>query len=66
MIFIIIWFDIASEEIELNANPFNLFLCQRVAKASKESINIGSTKSLFNVICLHRRRFKMPIFYKST
>ena len=28
MIFIIIWFDIASEEIELNANPFNPFLCQ--------------------------------------
>jgi hypothetical protein len=25
MIFIIIWFDIASEEIELNANPFNPF-----------------------------------------
>jgi hypothetical protein len=30
MIFIIIWFDIASEEIELNANPFNPFFMSEV------------------------------------
>ena len=30
MIFIIIWFDIASEEIELNANPFNPFFMSAI------------------------------------
>jgi hypothetical protein len=37
MIFIIIWFDIASEEIELNANPFNPFFMS----ASNVSFPIG-------------------------
>ena len=35
MIFIIIWFDIASEEIELNANPFNPFFMSAVQYPSK-------------------------------
>ena len=35
MIFIIIWFDIASEEIELNANPFNPFFMSDKGEYSK-------------------------------
>ena len=41
MIFIIIWFDIASEEIELNANPFNpFFMSENLSNFLKKLIII--------------------------
>ncbi len=46
MIFIIIWFDIASEEIELNANPFNPFFMSDRFSSSIPKI----PKSLKNLI----------------
>jgi hypothetical protein len=40
MIFIIIWFDIASEEIELNANPFNpFFMSENLSCLQKQNIS---------------------------
>lgn len=38
MIFIIIWFDIASEEIELFANPFNPFFMSGYSKESRNHL----------------------------
>jgi hypothetical protein len=38
MIFIIIWFDIASEEIELNANPFNPFFMSATNNLLSEAV----------------------------